>query len=327
MSKKIDTSINVEFGSDENWFDEGEACAGWDSSAQLKWTPGTGIPPSGDMILLLYPAVPADVSASNGTMGIGPRHSRTITEEIIVFSGDSSTGNYPVTGISSITIINAYAKDCNAVEPKKHPVISAKHGKFKASFPFVGAVRVSYNTSYQEYYWTYNKPPEHAGIINTGWMLGEVFAFYKGAMAKMPIEIGAIRDTKYAELYRVVSEYIADSEGAWEVPEGWPEENSYPHLPAVDGPDQSAFQQLKRTHEIGYCDKYKTNYNDRFHIKPEEPYVGTSNYKIKHKLEKAEAPEGDTADETAAWEEAFASTDWAGIESTLKKRYAELEIP
>jgi hypothetical protein len=78
-----------------------------------------------------------------------------------------------------------------------------------------------------------------------------VVAFYRGRFAETTI--GAASNLDRVPVYYVTSDYVADENGQWEVPDDWDEENTYADAPAAEPlPDNGSYQQLRRIHEACY---------------------------------------------------------------------------
>jgi hypothetical protein len=75
-----------------------------------------------------------------------------------------------------------------------------------------------------------------------------------------------------AVLWRVLSDYVADRTGAWELPPGWPDTATYPSYPPEVKPSQRGWQQLSRPHEVGTVDQYGNVTYDRVQVGLERPY-------------------------------------------------------
>lgn len=108
-----------------------------------------------------------------------------------------------------------------------------------------------------------------------------VTAFFRGAFASLTLP--GILGLDRIPVYYITSDYVADSEGSWEVPRNWPDDNTYPELPSADPlPDNSSYQQMHRVHEEATIDdlggmriterlRYNSNYLMPFDDAPLTP--------------------------------------------------------
>ena len=244
----------------------------------------------------LFPDVRARVTATSGSVEEerGGRVLRDVMDSITFNGSDTASAEYPVEELVSSEAFG------DQLDEQGRPTSVTLYAdpdtkKLRASKPCYASFLVKYNTSYRQYYYVYPDPDgaygnytQLASFYEGGvQFLGKILAFYEGATASLKVEQlqfdqSGQQPGSYRELYRVTSEYVADSDGAWEVPPGWPGENTYGT--GEEGPDNSSYQQLQRVHEIGYMDD-----RGRVDIRPftvliEQPYGGSSGYRPSYTL-------------------------------------------
>ena len=267
---------------------------------------------SGGLPLRLFPALPSSgsfvgeassspiVVASNGVITAGAVKGFDIAGEIVSFSGsDKASTEFPVESSFKYTSVGAEFDD------EGGPVtvtLKVEGKKIKASKPFYGMFKVSYSTLYREYFWEYED--KGGSEINS---LGDVFVFYRNAVASLSISREVVMEPEWVELYKVYSKYVADSGdssveadaadvGSWEFPPGFPDDNTYPGV-GLEGPSVSGFQILKRVHMIGYVNVSGVTKEERFSHRTLQPYSLSFSYKPDLIVEYASAPSGNTHDD------------------------------
>lgn len=78
------------------------------------------------------------------------------------------------------------------------------------------------------------------------------------------------------EVYRVESQALINSEGEWEVPNGWPNTPSYPNGATPPKPRVGVL--TTRVHEIGMVTNTGLFWSRTFGVMPQRPYQGDPNY-------------------------------------------------
>lgn len=234
-------------------------------------------------------------------------------QEYVTFSNsDTGSTQYPIVAGSASQAGPALDSNGNIISVS----FTIENGQLKASQKFYGGAIVTYTSTYNIWSWQPPSPGE------TWWNYRpdsfnyaiQILAFHEGATATHTVSFGVVQSDSFREAYRVTSEYIADSEGQWEVPPNWPEDNEYP-FDNEEGPDVDSYQQLERTHEIMTVRLDSSTFIDRQWVTHEQPYSGSNlSYEPEYKFTKGSG--------TGDWEEAFLNIGWNEIETRLKNEYS-----
>lgn len=269
--------------------------------------------------LRLYPDVPAILRATAGTVQPAALSNRidTIRYEILSFQGtDRAQLKFPGSSDHDFKSLAAFFNSTGGIldedinfsyDPNTDEII--------ASLPFYGGVQVSYSASYQvlDYIPAFE---ETGGVTDIGYVTryGMVLAAYQKAIATYSVQMPDIaKNSDYIEFYRVYSKVIADPDGRWEVPPGWPNSTRYPYL-NQEGPDPENSHDEERPHEVGFIDTTGHIDYQTYYAPIERPYFGMANYRPKLFLRRRQLPPKD-------YEQAFQSVDWPTLNQRLALRY------
>ena len=264
----------------------------------------------------LFPAVNALLFGTNGDITVVGKRAVEGINDVITFSGTDTGGTaHPVTGLGPYDLLgDAFSLEGKTIAPSIW--LDSDIYTIKASQPLYGAYKVSYSTDYLQCYWKHNQQ-RHGGIFYKGVIL----AMYKGSVATLEFNDGNDDEGNFekTEIYRVTSKYIADSQGAWEYPPGWPEDPVYPGYSGTDAPDTGSYQVLERVHFIGYVNKRGSQTYDQFFIHIERPFEGDNSHVPQYELTlNRNPPDG--------FEEAFSDVNFNTITTNMRKRFRNLTV-
>lgn len=273
-------------------------------------------------IFRLMPDVAASLYPSAGVARIAPEERSFEYSELLKFqNGKSATLKYPVGWVPadyepggglgdgfgvSVQIVTAWPTSPDlAFDPLSNAVV--------ASVPFTGLVRASYTVPYFQ-----------VSLFRDQYQVklsGKLVALYQGAMDEA--SFGQVTPKNPITVYSVVSEYVADQQGAWELPPGWPDDNTYPGVRETDPlPDSGAYQQLERVHENAFLDPSGELRVERYTVRWEEPYLGLAGegYHPKYLFDPGTPPNPDSQ-----WSEAWKAINWASIYEDVIARYPDIQ--
>lgn len=109
---------------------------------------------------------------------------------------------------------------------------------------------------------------------------GTVAAFKKGRIAILDVDmLESSTGSDEFEIYRVESSVLLNSEGEWEMPDGWPDKPTYPNGATPPKPKVGVVS--TRVHEVGMISSTGMFYSREFTIVPAKPYFGDRNYSPK----------------------------------------------
>lgn len=296
MAQKQDTSVRVGFGDGELFRKD----LVLETPYQVKYLI------SGYYVLYLYPAVNADLRTSNGgTVRYAPTGStktRTISNEYIEFSGSKrAKTRYPAGSASSGsltfgvfdsggTVLSGsggagfkvtkiwdefYDKEGKTVVPTF--TYDFDTGEVVSSVECYGAIKVDYQTSYRVIHYT----PSSSFDYKTGFTMemDTIVAFYKGSMASLKMGVEFVQGTEATnleEVIKVYSEIVVDEEGAWEVPDDFPDATTtkYNNHSGYPGPSRAAYLTNQRIVHTVYADVQRGRlYERRFPESLEQPFA------------------------------------------------------
>jgi hypothetical protein len=180
-----------------------------------------------------------------------------------------------------------------------------------ATRPFTGIVEARYEVDHFEVSLTRGGDAAQAS--------GNLIAIYQGAMDEA--SFSGVQPEDPITVYSVVSEYVADEAGAWEVPPDWPEENTYPTRTTEPLPNQDSYQQLERVHENAFLDGAGRMTVERYTVRWEQPYSpGDATYRPEYRFDPGIPPEPDSE-----WGEPWSRLDWPGIYEAVRARYPGIQ--
>jgi len=309
MAQVLSTSQQVSFGVG-------------DGRVPLRWTPHFGNCVSTDIAascFRLYPDVEAIARVSIGDLEYTGRRGQEYKTEYITFN-DSDSANTQYTPIAgSVDVDLSFAFDSNGdvlVDISFHH--NADTGEIVASAKFTGAIRVEYITAYRIY--SYKPYVDRLGTgISSGYYAeyGTLVAFYQGNITTYTIEPPEVtHPQRHTELYRVVSKYITNENGAWEYPDTWPA-GTWPDAGAPA--DGDALSIHERVHEVGYLQLYASG-NVQFNkylARNEQPKVAIPTYSPSYEAKWT----GDNILDSSDWSREYASVDLQSIISRLESEY------
>lgn len=135
---------------------------------------------------------------------------------------------------------------------------------------------------------------------------GVVAAYRNGVMAMLEVDpYGVTPGDDQIEIYRIESQIVINKEGAWEMPDNWPDNPSYPN--GATPPRARSGIVSTRVHEAGYVTKSGYVYTRSFFVMIEKPYWGDNTYKPKKTLVKGDGLNSLGPKEKANAEDALAA--------------------
>jgi hypothetical protein len=281
---------------------------------------GYGIP------IRLYPNVPAKLAASKGNAVFGEVREELVSE-IVEFSGNVGNLKRPrgYNFIIDSELDIAFDEHGNVVYP--NVTYSLSKDALVSDIFFYGAVKATYLAPYRLIYYSadnrYALQPD-GSLLLSEWGYGTVYAFHEKKHAKIEVTLNIDRESQWMEIYRVTSDIVLDSEGAWEKPPGWdnsPKDGSFPIGGHVIDPDNSFTDE--RLHEIGDVSKIGqvTNFWRRFQIRILKPYSASGvGYHPKYYLQWASIPSD------PEWAAAFNRVDRDEVFDGLVEMYPGITV-
>jgi len=210
--------------------------------------------------------------------------------------------------------------------------LTVENYTLKVAAPLYGAYLITYETTYEEYRWRHGAPAspkiDFVGMAVATLESGEAATLTLTATdaggennATDPDkpgtpEVVVVRESR-TELYKVVSEYVADPDGQWEKPPNFPTDGTYPN--GDSGPDTDIYMINERVHEIGNVDRFGGVREEIFTVRTLQPYTGDSGYRPLYKLEWQAQPDN-------TWQRAFERVDVRRLISSLRQRYPGIEV-
>lgn len=280
----------------------------------------------------LFPPVAATFSASVGAVTVDPQEGAEPVVELVQFSGTRRAGlRYPrgwnvrsawlpvspsQPGFSgganvSIEVVSGFDENGRPIVPGV--AYDGETNELVADVAFRGMVRATYSAPF--------RPISLYRGADNAIRSGNLTAMYQGAIAEA--SFGAISLPQPIPVYSVVSEYVADENGAWEVPPGWPDDATYPDTAPEPLPNKDSYQQLERVHESAYLDYDGTLRIEQYIVHHEQPYEDSgATYAPQYRLDEAAAP-----DEGSLWEDAWAELDLDDLRAEVSARYPGIEVP
>jgi hypothetical protein len=277
-------------------------------------------------VFYLMPAVEATLYPSHGAATLQPTDASFEMSELLKFrSSKSASLKYPPGWVPpdyepgdglgdgfgvSLQLVTAADEEGAPCSPDLH--YDALSNSVVADMAFTGLVRVSYTVPYFLVYLSRDQYQVKRK--------GNLIALYQGAMAEA--SFGEVRPKHPITVYSVVSEYLADQQGAWEVPPDWPDSNKYPGVRETDPlPDDTAYQQLERVHENAFLDPDGDLRIERYTVHWEEPYQGPlEDYHPVYKFDP-----GRTPPPGSDWEQAWKSINWESLYEAVRARYPGIQ--
>jgi hypothetical protein len=200
----------------------------------------------------LYPGIrEAKIVTNIGTVTKRSIHVQTVDREVLQFSGgQSSNGQFPILDLTDVTIFGStFDVEGNDISPS----FFAKDGQLQSTEPVYGAVEISYNTTYLELDYE-GETTTITGNIGAGQQtfLGTILAFHEGAVATLALDPSDFVGDEGTEIYRVISEAVANADGLWEKPVGWTGRPGSPTHPDGEPDGAQGNQLIERVHEQGF---------------------------------------------------------------------------
>ena len=251
-------------------------------------------------------------------------------DELIEFSG-STTANVKrprPSAVNASTVLSssnepfvpnkiAFDKDGNEVFPTVH--YDYEHDQLVSDVAFYGAVRVTYQATYQVIYYLpdsqYTQLADGSIAVSTAW--GTIFVFYDGSSTKLEVSCNVADAKDRVEYYRVVVTTVLDEDGSHEAPPDWPTSGDY-GIADVDDLDPDSSFTYDRAFEIGTVDKLGdvVTIQNRFSTTLLDPYAGSGiAWTPKYKVKWASAPE------ELVWKQAFAAVNKNAVWADLRARW------
>lgn len=232
----------------------------------------------------LYPDVDAQVNASLGTIRKGESKSEDIEWDLVFFDGtDSISATFPIVSGFEYSFEGTILDETGQNEVVPRLTRDANTYGIKSDIKFIGAVRISYTTTYKLLYYTPNTQATYTGvpgIYGLNLHNGVIYAYYQGALAKFEptLNFGESESNYKLELYRVVSQAIVtELQGVWEHIPGWPTTTTYPT--GQSGPDENGSWLVEeRVHEIGVITNTELFKMEQYVIPIRQPFTGSYSY-------------------------------------------------
>lgn len=248
--------------------------------------------PAGKAIIRQYPAVRADLFVSRGEVDILNNTVREYLEAEVVTFSQSTTAHTSKIMDTNPKIVKDWVFDLNTgrvAQVKFTPHVGTT--LIEASIPITGGVIVTYRSSYREIEYTFETEiVDKTQVTGTG-VIGDInmysatmIAYYEGETATLELSPPSISDVtanENIELYKVTSRVVVNSEGVWEKPDNWPEDNRYDNYPSGVGPEVgSAYVEHERVHEVGMVDDFGRYTQRTFFTQARQPFAASINYKV-----------------------------------------------
>lgn len=276
----------------------------------------------------LFPPVSANLDATTGAISLAPEiEEESIVENIKFSNSNKASLSYPrqwynasrwttpdpegpVFSSPGVSMRKLYAYDEEGGRVSPSLSYDAASNSVISDLPFSGLVNVSYKAKYRLVRLSRGS---HQILAS-----GTITAHHRGAIAES--SFSAVTPHQPIIVYSVVSEYLADATGPWEVPPGWPDDVAYPDRPGSETPDETSHQQLERVHENAFLDIDGTMRWEKYVIRWERPYVGSNEYHPVYKFDPGTPPsEGDRL------ERAWKQINWSAIYSDVTSRYPGIQ--
>ncbi len=286
---------------------------------------GRGIP------LRLYPAVPAILRATRGTLESGETRVEDV-DEIVKFTG-SATARLKRPAAYQIAFYDlsvAYSLTGEVILPVLH--YDADQDEIVADQPFYGGIRVTYRSNYNVLY--YNPTVTYTyyadGSIGSYTQYGTAYAFYQNKAAIMDVDVTIQNKERYQEYYRIVSTIVLDADGAHEMPPNWPTDGAYPYFSSDYDLDPDNSLTEDRIHEVGFVDNIGiiNNLLNRYYVSILPPYAqsGLTYHPVYHIKYAQPNVNGLDSNETQMWQQAFASVNRTELFDDLSDKYDGLTV-
>jgi hypothetical protein len=265
-------------------------------------------------VFMVIPAVSAALYPSIGSARLVPGEAQTFEQiDIVKFNNSRQASlKYPPHGLVACRVLTDLGNNLGIGGGGGVSVrYDSDIGKVVASRAFTGLVEASYTVSYLQARVTRFGDAAKAS--------GNLVAIYRNAMAEA--SFGGLQPVDPITVYSVVSEYVADEQGAWEVPPEWPEDNTFPIREDEPLPNQDSYQQLERVHENAFIDGAGLLTVERYTVRWEEPYRSPGTlYHPKYKFDPGIPPPEDSD-----WSDAWSSINWASIYNSVRQRYPDIQ--
>jgi hypothetical protein len=274
---------------------------------------------------ILFPAVPAQLIPSAGHLSYYEVRTWE-TDEILQVDGTSASLYYPRHWVDSAGLMTYVSPGTVVIEEVAEigsPTASIGAMPFPTYDPLANAivtpdpVKKLYRVHYKAKYIIFAIRREGSAVKRAG----NLWAIYRGESASA--DIPRI-EPNWMTAWTVSSDYVADESGAWELPDNWPDENTYARYEEQEPlPDQSSYQQLRRRHEVGQLSDYgelEIISNDFPYLQPYDNEV-LPTWHPDYEYRKGTAPEAGS-DFYEHWER----LDWASIEAGVRKRWEDVTI-
>lgn len=194
---------------------------------------------------------------------------RTVPPQFIEVNG-ASTASVPDNADFEVL----FALDQNGTHITTPNTIRRGGGEVQFSRIFWGLIRIaSHTVSFSVLKYTPQKQGEYGSI----WTFGVVAAYRNGRLAVChvsPLESGPGVDE--IEVYRVESQSLINKEGEWELPDGWPNNPSYPN--GAKPPKPRIGVLTTRVHEVGLVTPQGYFYSRTYDVQNQKPYFGDNTY-------------------------------------------------
>lgn len=252
--------------------------------------------------LRLYPGVNAKVVTSAGTVTKNGIHALLIERDTLQFNGsDSASAARPV-----IQLLNV-DKDGLIFDDQGNPTSANfynDNGQIIASKPVYGAIVIEYLTTYLQIDYE-AEVTLITGNIGGGVQanLGSVIAFFDAQVASLQLEPADFPPDEGKQIFQVVSEAVAQSEGLFEKPKNWTGEPGSPTFPGGTPDPTEASQLHERIHEIGYITERNSVFTRTQFVAAQQPFFrieGPLRIKIATATESGQGPTQDQLDSAQA---------------------------
>jgi hypothetical protein len=243
--------------------------------------------------LRLYPAVNAILRTNIGQVAKNGISVENFPREVLQFSGGNTAGaRRPIANLISTTNFGSlFDRDGKTISVN----FTVEGGSLKANKDSVfGAVEIAYDTTYLNIDYTGQDTSKGKGLT---FDIGTVLAFFNGSVATFTVSPTDFQGDEGTELYRVISDAVAQGSTLFEFPPGWTGQAGSPTFD--DGQPDPAIgsQTIERAHEIGFITSGNSIFTRTQFIPVEIPGKGAGVFNRVFKIKVGTVSEGGLTEE------------------------------
>ena len=312
MSGLIDTSLQVQFGGTQPG--DGRPLA-------IDLEPGIGSPFS--LRFRVYPPVVERVAVSSGELTREATGRRASFDRLVFSGNDFAALNYWTDKPPAVLYQEVFFSDAGESAAGVSFHWDAERNGYAASEPVHAVLQVLYEAPYQTYLYLFDHglPLSAIGLYPNvldvdGLRPSLAIAYNHGRTVTLDLEPPDGEGSRYVELYSVVSDVVVDEDGAWEKPEGYPDNTDFPG--GIPGPLAVGGLLSERVHETAAITSAGLIDERRLWVTAEQPFVGSSSYQPAWRLRRGNPPEG--------FKTIWLDVDWNGLETALQDRYPGIAL-